>query len=1229
MDAVSASHTDAEVPLVSSKCVEVRSQRSVCRQLGLGVEAVKAAKSIPPGARTPEALDTLGKLVRASERFFTELSKECVEDLCQNLEYVQASAGTALSSEGSSPTYLHVIAVGQVRLARYAQDDRCTDLSDDGVKPPEQSYTFLDLEEVGAESIDPVARPTRVSRIFRRHSAIARKPCETISKVQPTTTRRAEDARSEEIPVRERIAAACRSAGKSTESRAVADLFTTARSSGADENTKARTSQLGRIGGRVSKLQLQADVMERRKSEIEGICRSNRLDRPMREFLAMLVGEDPLSLGESVVSSPSCSAAASEVQNLASATSSSGTKMFAARGSFSSLAEEPAIVEEDGIEEALEDPDVAIEQQREPLATTLLGMGRFLGLHAILEGLTYDAVASAVSDCELLRISVGTLLEIFARERRRRAREREQIFSKMSGSDREQTRLNKGATFFQSARHRRGTVLCMQGDVREPGSESDRLLVLVSGRARAVREYRPPASSKPQKSRLSTLKLGCNPRSVTQRDVAYISPGGAINDISQVLGREEPCTIIVESAEAVVMSVANADYCKYVTSGAAEALRITAEQWLAYVLERIEKLDGSMEAYVAQCKNMTPRESSKRPAANSSVNQELPFTVDTETSESYSEPRHDALEILEARRVRGVDRRSTPSDPSIRREPGRHEAFRGRAGGAPADSLDHIAGTSLLSVARENSDGGFRVSPSSQHHEDCSILRERYSGASDSFGGYQGDSPRVDNDVTSQPTMRGSPDDTCLSDEDLAWSFPASPGQSTQRLPPLQREGTPISMEQTPRVDAPSATPPLQQSPRGDSDMDSQCSTTVIQSPRSSRPASRALVGAGSDGATRLDELPRLAETDRMSESTRAASSKGMSRLRPESTTIGPILRLEMRGSDFEVMTVGLIDPMRVSSLASTRDTPKPDTPAGSVCSDSRRPTTAPAADGRILSTLRGRRTLAPMTPLWRRRWSNLSGSMTCSQRSTANAADTHDRHRSLFSSQNAAAQGRERRGSANSSSAFDAIEPVDITGSRPAPAEPVHVETIQNTVDLTNTMEEAPVPSRSQLDQLSAAFGLVHALPPTTTMLPDGWAFDSLANASTALDDMSNLDHMCSVMSSQADSWLVDGSRVLSSTSDEKKSVRQQRCTPNQNRKIVLGPQRTRRREAPACVTARVAPLLRVHGIDHFLDKTPLGSRPPARVRAARLRAAAEAAAAEAAAAAADNEPEDDPEME
>jgi len=214
--------------------------------------------------------------------------------------------------------------------------------------------------------------------------------------------------------------------------------------------------------------------------------------------------------------------------------------------------------------------------------------GYVLGASACISGKPHDATAKSLELCELLALSVEAFNAAVAKERLHRRRKREthllEAIPGLRALDRE--RMERVVECFRSSNHRRGAVLCWEGEVRVPHDDDDRLQVVMEGCVRMVKAR----TEVPQidfRGRKEHIPL--------QKDVGTYFPGQIVNAHSQLLGSPEPFTAIADSAEVIILSATHSDLVRLGGSGLLDSLIVTAEEIIAVRDERLRRKLEAMQ----------------------------------------------------------------------------------------------------------------------------------------------------------------------------------------------------------------------------------------------------------------------------------------------------------------------------------------------------------------------------------------------------------------------------------------------------------------------------------------------------------------------------------------------------------------------------------------------------------------------------------------------------------
>ena len=242
-----------------------------------------------------------------------------------------------------------------------------------------------------------------------------------------------------------------------------------------------------------------------------------------------------------------------------------------------------ASIQEDDLELAADAIATALAQDDEAR------QGQAIGVRACLAGKEHELTATTLEPCGLLELSGLVLRDCVEKERVLRRDAKQKVLLNLLPVLRtlDSEKLERVLDCFKESRHHRGSVLCWEGEERVKKDETDRLNVLILGRAKGLRLL--PAEGAASASGSSPpLKSARTPRGpVHQQDVCTLMPGCMINSTSQFLGAPEPLTVVVDSAEAVTLSADHTELVRYMSAGGhgiVEVLTASAKDWGAIII---------------------------------------------------------------------------------------------------------------------------------------------------------------------------------------------------------------------------------------------------------------------------------------------------------------------------------------------------------------------------------------------------------------------------------------------------------------------------------------------------------------------------------------------------------------------------------------------------------------------------------------------------------------------
>lgn len=604
-----------------------------------GQDAVRDAKTAP-GRRNQDIIDRLAGFLQTRSTFFANFSAAAMGLICQRLELRQVQANTPLFKSGDIATELYIVAAGRVKVMQCQDADGSSQASDDDSSGSD-CCAFPHDEGAQIESAAPPRRLQRGSIIntARRFSS---KRVFHSGNGDCAASAGGEDHSAEGHGGESGSPRGGGGDGGEPNSRAkkrgfvaatfvasVAAVMSAAEDDEAGTRRENRRAALRRCVSKATRFEevnsesSGHDDSEDHNGDDVAVTRCQpRLQAPFSNFVKDLSSridvdgggdeEQPPAFHEKFMASAVKVKAALKVYGLGAGlnfTAACGqhrlSKKLSRRhstlkpGALRSKAKElkrPAPLEA-AASDAAADADrsnrltsmrkrdsattdvirIAAEAENH-MHSTLMGPGHALGIQAALSKSLHEASAIAEEVCDVLVVDVEVLSQAVTLERRTRRHERQDTLAKAFSSFRglDLDRLERLMEAFKPSRHRRGTFLCMEGEQREPQGDTDRLQVLVSGHARVVKQF--TAAAKPE---------GVPESSVSNRDVGEIQAGHIINGASQLLGAPEPFTVVVESAEAIVVSVDHGDLTRIAGGAVMEGLRSCAEEISHWGAERL------------------------------------------------------------------------------------------------------------------------------------------------------------------------------------------------------------------------------------------------------------------------------------------------------------------------------------------------------------------------------------------------------------------------------------------------------------------------------------------------------------------------------------------------------------------------------------------------------------------------------------------------------------------
>eukprot|EP00747_Dinoflagellata_sp_TGD_P024865 gnl/TRDRNA2_/TRDRNA2_130857_c0_seq1.p1 gnl/TRDRNA2_/TRDRNA2_130857_c0~~gnl/TRDRNA2_/TRDRNA2_130857_c0_seq1.p1 ORF type:complete len:1172 (-),score=217.81 gnl/TRDRNA2_/TRDRNA2_130857_c0_seq1:58-3573(-) len=555
--AVSSSTLKREISNAQGRRTRVLSEALVQASCNLQAnEAAQVAKKTHPGGRDDEQLERLAHVVLTKKSLFSDFSVSVVQDMCQNFEYRMASAHTILFRENDPATNLFVVLNGRVSLA-YTRRRRRS------------------LQNDEADAVSITVEDASIAHHGRSGAAGENALSKTHTK-KPEHVRRWQHAKLSAVSA-VRLSMLSK---KGRHSKSPRSDFSRQVSSASSGMSVLHEDDAEKQPPRPKTFQRQESPQSAASACDDMKVLEHSLDLPLADVLRLYAENDQKDRvsknepGQKTYGNAFI-AFSERVESRSKSDHNHGLKIKIQEieESFEDAEEEeiPAISPRrrgcvkfaslfaQQSEEESEDNEET--QVTHPGAAEVREMraGDVLGAKACLHDLPHDSTATTLEACELLVLSKEQLQELASNElmsrRASRAKALLDAIPALRALDRD--KVDRLVHCFQSRRHRRGTVLCTEGETRVPNAPDGRLQVILSGHARAVK--------------------GSGKVPGGDFEAETLCHGRIINGTSQLLGLPEPFTVVVESAEAAVTSVLVSDLASKGGLAIMESLRMSAE----------------------------------------------------------------------------------------------------------------------------------------------------------------------------------------------------------------------------------------------------------------------------------------------------------------------------------------------------------------------------------------------------------------------------------------------------------------------------------------------------------------------------------------------------------------------------------------------------------------------------------------------------------------------------
>lgn len=235
-----------------------------------------------------------------------------------------------------------------------------------------------------------------------------------------------------------------------------------------------------------------------------------------------------------------------------------------------------------------EPPALPAERRKVVVAEEQVSCGTILGAAACMAGSNHNWRAIAGRNCQVLVMNSKYLGRSINKELIRRRSERQQMLLNALGGPLktlDEEKLQNLATAARTILYRRGEVLCHEGELRSPQLSQSRLQVLMLGEARCLR-------TEEKASKRAGFQLGSRWMAAMQ-SAGTLLPGHAVNGASILADEPEPFTVVINSAEVLVMSLAVSDLARVMSLPLMEQLKATALERLAWRKGRVNGVTPS------------------------------------------------------------------------------------------------------------------------------------------------------------------------------------------------------------------------------------------------------------------------------------------------------------------------------------------------------------------------------------------------------------------------------------------------------------------------------------------------------------------------------------------------------------------------------------------------------------------------------------------------------------
>jgi CRP-like cAMP-binding protein len=596
--------------------------------------AVQIVKSTKPGRRTDEDLRKLLELIR-SKTAFHDYSQELRIGLCQHLEHFAVTGGETIFRQGDAPDFMYILVKGDVQVwhNKNLKAWKASVVKRKSAAPPE----FGKVGENASKAInDPRASTTGPAGAF---ATTAKKVASSlvfkkfVGRVKDKAPHDNEDATSSEGEALSASSSMQAKRGRRNTALVTKDEYAPGLQlwaplaqhlkalgrSKPSQNQIARLQEFSRMGSaktapkgeRLSALDISKGKSQVREEKATSVSAQNvsqtfgqaftgfsqRIESKMVPPKVAPEKKAPREAGVGIIrradghgeeaAEKTPKKTQPEAANVIVEDPKKGV-IFNAGGGGAAEGEEDD-----------EEDDASKDDSKSNTCIAELKEGDVFGEQGFLTNDRRSATIKTLGNCELLGIDRDTFTSLMRSELMKKQAERMQFLRRWLPAVEElpQAALEKLTLHFRDDRKTRGALLCIEGDEREQNTDGDRLKVIVEGQAKVVRGgLWAQKAAKKQLDGLGVEGSAAFEPTWAQRGgmaIETLLPGQIVNASSQLLSETEPFTVIVDSAEMLLVSIANVDLVNRTPQGIVEGLRATAELQRHWRSQRSSQLDTS------------------------------------------------------------------------------------------------------------------------------------------------------------------------------------------------------------------------------------------------------------------------------------------------------------------------------------------------------------------------------------------------------------------------------------------------------------------------------------------------------------------------------------------------------------------------------------------------------------------------------------------------------------